>query len=190
MRSRAQGRRLGVVVAAFGLFALAACSSGGTGSSSGATVPPAATSAAAGAAAGGGAGAYGNEPAPATSSAAMAATASLAAAPSGLGTIVVDGKGMTVYQFDKDTQGGTSSACTGQCATTWPAVHAGSTMPTVDGVTGALGTITGTDGQAQLTLNGWPLYHYAGDAAPGDTKGQGVGGIWWALSPAGERITG
>ena len=189
MRSRAQGRRLGVVVAAFGLFALTACSSGGTGSSSGATVQPAATSAAAGGTTSR-AGAYGNEPAPATSSAAMAATTSLATAHSGLGTIVVDGKGMTVYQFDKDTQGGTTSACTGQCATIWPAVHAGSTMPTVNGVTGAVGTITGTDGQAQLTLNGWPLYYYSGDKAAGDTKGQGVGGIWWVLSPAGQRITG
>ena len=97
---------------------------------------------------------------------------------------------MTVYQFDNDMQGGTSSSCSGQCATLWPAVPGGTQPPQLDGVTGTVGTITGTDGQPQLTLNGWPLYYYQGDTAAGDTKGQGVGGIWWVLTPAGERVTG
>lgn len=102
---------------------------------------------------------------------------------------MVDGAGMTVYEFDSDTQGGDSSTCTGQCATNWPAVP-GSDAPGLDGITGAVGTITGIDGKPQLTLNGWPLYYYAGDSNPGDTAGQGVGGVWWVLTPAGELITG
>ena len=190
MRSVAQGRRLGVAVAAVALLTLAACSSGGTGSSSGATTaPPAATSAGAPTTSGQG-GAYGAEPGPSTAGTAGTSATSLATATSSLGTIVVDGTGMTVYQYDKDTQGAGTSTCSGQCATNWPAVHGGAAMPAVDGVTGTVGTITGTDGQPQLTLNGWPLYYYAGDTAAGDTKGQGVGGIWWVLTPAGERVTG
>ena len=184
MRSVAQGRRLGVAIAAAALLTLAACSSSTTGSSPDTTTapPPPATSSQGGA--------YGDEPAPTPAPPGGAATTTLATAATGLGTIVVDGNGMTVYQFDNDMQGGDSSSCSGQCATLWPAVHGGAQAPQLDGVTGTVGTITGTDGQPQLTLNGWPLYYYQGDTAAGDTKGQGVGGIWWVLTPAGERVTG
>ena len=40
-----------------------------------------------------------------------------------------------------------------------------------------------------MTLNGWPLYYYSGDKTPGDTNGQGVGGVWWVLTPAGDPIS-
>ncbi|MET1043259.1 MAG: hypothetical protein ABWX59_03930 [Microbacteriaceae bacterium] len=108
-----------------------------------------------------------------------------------LGQIVVDGKGMTVYMFDNDTQGSGTSTCEGQCATNWPAVTTESTSADeieVEDVTGEVGTITGVDGATQVTLNGWPLYYYIGDTAAGLTTGQGVGGIWWVLSPEGERM--
>jgi len=114
----------------------------------------------------------------------------LAVADTDLGEIVVDGDGMTVYMFDSDTQGGGASTCEGQCAANWPAVGAADGIPAVDGVTGELGIITGADGQPQLTLDGWPLYFFAGDAAPGDVNGQGVNDVWWVLSPAGERMAG
>lgn len=117
-----------------------------------------------------------------------AADIALSTADSPLGTIVVDGDGRAVYQFDTDTQNGDSSSCTGQCIANWPAVP-GSDAPELDGVTGTVGTITGTDGEPQLTLNGWPLYYFAGDQAAGDVKGQGLMGTWWVLDPAGERIT-
>lgn len=107
-----------------------------------------------------------------------------------LGEIVVDGEGMTVYMFDTDTQGGGASSCEGQCAANWPAVTTDSDTPEVEGVTGEIGTITGVDGKTQLTLDGWPLYTFAGDSAAGDTNGQGVNGVWWVLSPAGEKIGG
>ncbi len=115
---------------------------------------------------------------------------SLMTADSPLGQIVVDGKGMTVYVFDKDTKGTATSACTGDCLTNWPIVTADSATPTVDGVTGTVGTITSPDGKLQVTLDGWPLYYYAGDDAAGATNGQGVGGIWWVVSPTGAKITG
>jgi predicted lipoprotein with Yx(FWY)xxD motif len=119
---------------------------------------------------------------------APAAAAELGAATSDLGEIVVDGQGMTVYMYTNDTQGSGTSTCTDQCAAAWPAVHAASATPAVEGVTGEVGTITGTDGELQVTLNGWPLYLYAQDQAPGDVTGQGVGSVWYVVSPAGEPI--
>jgi predicted lipoprotein with Yx(FWY)xxD motif len=107
---------------------------------------------------------------------------------SSLGTIVVDGKGMTAYVFDKDAPGSGKSACTAACASEWPAITASSDKPKVDGVTGEVGTIPGADGAKQVTLEGMPLYTYADDSDVGDAEGQGKGGIWWVVSPSGEKI--
>ncbi|MFD5215643.1 hypothetical protein [Microbacterium sp. NPDC058345] len=114
-------------------------------------------------------------------------SAALMTADTSMGEIVVDGEGMTVYMFDSDTQNAGESTCEGQCAENWPAVIADGTAE-LDGVTGEVGTITGVAGETQMTLNGWPLYYFAGDAAPGDVNGQGVNDVWWVLSPAGERM--
>lgn len=113
--------------------------------------------------------------------------AQLMVSDSELGEIVVDAKGMTVYMFDSDTQDAGESTCEGQCATNWPAVTTDGDPVAGEGVTGELGTITGVDGATQVTLNGWPLYYFAGDSAAGDVAGQGVNDVWWVLSPAGER---
>lgn len=107
-----------------------------------------------------------------------------------LGRIVVNGAGMTVYVYDKDTRGATASACTGACVSSWPAVTTTSASPKVTGVTGTIGTITAVNGGRQITLNGLPLYTYSGDTAAGDARGQGVDGIWWVVSPAGDKISG
>lgn len=122
-----------------------------------------------------------------TSAPVSAAPGGLATAESPLGTIVVDGAGRTVYLYDQDTQGATTSACADDCLVAWPPVPGGDGMAG-EGVTAEVGTITGSDGQPQLTLDGWPLYYYAEDRAPGDLKGQGVGGVWWVLAPDGTRI--
>jgi predicted lipoprotein with Yx(FWY)xxD motif len=122
-------------------------------------------------------------------SSASAANAELATADSSLGEIVVDGKGMTVYVFDKDTKGSGQSACSGDCLVKWPAVVAESDSPAVDGVTGEVGTITRDDGTKQVTLGGMPLYLFAGDAKAGDVTGQGVGGVWWVVSADGAKVT-
>jgi predicted lipoprotein with Yx(FWY)xxD motif len=113
----------------------------------------------------------------------------LATASTALGTVVVDGHGMTVYFFDNDTANSGTSACTGACLTNWPPVTTSSSTPAADGVTGTLGTITTPDGKMQVTLQGLPLYTYAGDKAPGDVTGQGVKNIWWVVSPSGEKVT-
>lgn len=115
--------------------------------------------------------------------------ASLMTAETDLGTIVTDGDGMVVYQFDQDTQGSGMSSCTGDCLVNWPPVPGGDN-PTLDGITGEVTTITGTDGNPQLALNGWPLYYYAGDSAAGDTNGQAVQDVWWVIDPAGTPIHG
>jgi len=117
-----------------------------------------------------------------------AAAGALSTASSSLGMVVVDGSGMTVYVFDKDTANSGKSACEGGCAATWPAVTTTGT-PTATGVTGTLGTITLPDGTMQVTLNGLPLYHYSGDSAAGNVNGQGIGGIWWVVGPNGVKIT-
>jgi predicted lipoprotein with Yx(FWY)xxD motif len=109
-------------------------------------------------------------------------------ADSSLGEIVVDGQGLTAYMFTKDTQGSATSACTGECVGLWPAITSTAQTPIVDGVTGEIGTIPTANGQNQITVNGWPIYTYAGDQAPGDVTGQNVNGIWFVMSPDGKPI--
>jgi predicted lipoprotein with Yx(FWY)xxD motif len=110
-----------------------------------------------------------------------------------LGSMVTDSAGMTLYRFDKDTNKPPASNCKGSCATTWPPLLAGSaglSGISVQGVDKALlGTITRDDGSLQVTLNGWALYYFASDSAPGDAKGQGVGGVWFAATPEGKKAT-
>ena len=123
-----------------------------------------------------------------TSAAAPAGLPVLATAESDLGEVVVDADGRTVYVFDEDTPGSGRSACSGDCARTWPAVTAESTAPEVDGVPGETDTFTRDDGTQQVTLDGRPLYLFAGDSGPGDVTGQAVDGVWWVVSADGSVI--
>ncbi|GAB2463599.1 hypothetical protein [Xylanimonas ulmi] len=128
------------------------------------------------------------DPGPAATASAPPGTA-LSTARTSLGDVVVDGRGMTVYIYTPDRPGSGRSACTGACAAQWPAVHAETATPQVQGVTAEVGTITGTDGMLQVTLDGRPLYTYAGDGAPGDVTGQGLDDVWWAVAPDGVEVT-
>jgi predicted lipoprotein with Yx(FWY)xxD motif len=108
-----------------------------------------------------------------------------------LGTILVDSQGLTVYLFEKDS--GTKSSCFGGCASAWPPVRV-SGKPTVgNGLNASLvDTSPRSDGQAQVTYNGHPLYLFAGDQSAGETNGQGLtefGGSWFALSTDGNPVT-
>jgi predicted lipoprotein with Yx(FWY)xxD motif len=106
------------------------------------------------------------------------------------GKVVVDGKGMTLYIFDKDTASPSKSNCEGDCLVKWPAFLAGSGTPQVEGVDAALvGTVTRTDGSKQVTLAGWPLYYFQKDTKAGDGTGQAVGGVWWVVGADGKKIT-
>ncbi|MEX2323610.1 MAG: hypothetical protein WEA29_07545 [Acidimicrobiia bacterium] len=100
-----------------------------------------------------------------------------------LGAVLTDDTGRTLYLFTPDAQG--DSTCTGGCATTWPPftgdVSAGSGVDA-----SLLGSITRGDGSTQATYNGWPLYFYSVDTEPGNTRGQGIGGVWFAVDADGE----
>jgi predicted lipoprotein with Yx(FWY)xxD motif len=123
-----------------------------------------------------------------------------AATVTGHGSVLVGGSnGMTLYMFDKDSPGSGTSACTGGCLTTWPAltVPAGTTPTLASGVSGQLATFTRADGQGiQVTFNGHPLHFYSGDTKPGDANGNyphwssvpassGGGGAAPSATPAG-----
>ena len=163
--SRASGL---LAAMALGTLGLAACGASGGAAGSGTTAA--------------------NAPVSSASSSSMAPAAALKTAKTSLGAVVVNGAGRTLYEFDKDTKGSGKSACNAGCIGLWPAVTASGT-PTVTGVTGTVGTITRDDGTKQVTLNGRPLYTYAGDSKPGDTTGQGYMGIWWVVGPNGAEMT-
>lgn len=112
-----------------------------------------------------------------------------ATADSSLGEIIVDGEGMTAYFFNKDVANSGTSACVADCVAVWPAITTTSDTPTVTGITGTVGTITGAEGGKQITINGLPIYTFANDLAPGDVNGQGVKEVWYVVSPSGEKIT-
>jgi predicted lipoprotein with Yx(FWY)xxD motif len=98
------------------------------------------------------------------------------------GSILVNAQGMTLYELTSEAGG--TFACTGGCLAVWPPllVPAGTTVLTAaPGVVGTLGVVARPDGTVQATQNGFPLYTFAHDAAPGDTNGQGIvafGGTW------------
>jgi predicted lipoprotein with Yx(FWY)xxD motif len=158
--------RNSIAIAALIILGTAASACGSDDNSSNATTPPAS--------------------APAATQAPAASGATVMTSQSSLGTILVDGDGMTLYMFMPDKAG--PSTCEGECLATWPAL----TGPATAG-TGADQSLLATatradDGTAQVTYNGWPLYHYAADKAAGDVNGQGVKDIWYVVDPTGKAI--
>ncbi|WP_433263180.1 hypothetical protein ACQPZF_31510 [Actinosynnema sp. CS-041913] len=106
----------------------------------------------------------------------------------GLGTVLTDGKGLTLYRFDQDTANPSLSTCDGDCAVKWPPALAPAGEVQAQGVDqGLVGTVEREDGTKQLTVGGWPVYRFAQDAAPGEAKGQGVGGTWFVAAPDGKK---
>jgi predicted lipoprotein with Yx(FWY)xxD motif len=126
---------------------------------------------------------------PASSGGGSGASIVSAAQVGDLGTILVTAEGLTLYDFHKD-QGG-KSACYGACAGAWPPLLTDG-QPRVEGSAqaGMLGTTKRKDGTVQVTYNGWPLYTYVGDRAPGDATGNDIDQFsaeWYALQPNGEE---
>jgi len=107
-----------------------------------------------------------------------------------LGRILVDGKGVTLYDFVPDRNG--ASSCYGACAALWPPLIAKGKPHAGTGVRASLlGTTRRKDGKLEVTYDHHPLYYYVADRKPGQTTGQGLnqfGGPWWVLSPAGKEI--
>lgn len=107
-----------------------------------------------------------------------------------LSDVVTDGEGFALYRFDNDTNQPPTSNCYDDCAEAWPPVliEGEPSELSVEGIDPAkLGVLKRADGTRQLTLNNWPMYHYAQDTAPGQAAGEGVGGIWWAIGSTGVR---
>jgi predicted lipoprotein with Yx(FWY)xxD motif len=150
--------------------ALTAAACGGTSTTASSTPPPAASAASSG---GGQA----------------AAAIAIKTAHTPLGTVLTDGKGITVYLFEKDT--GTKSTCYGACAAAWPPVLTTARPVAGPGARAALlGTVKRTDGKTQVTYAGHPLYYFSASTKPGQVKGQGVnafGAHWDAVRPSGAQ---
>ena len=111
-------------------------------------------------------------------------------ASSQFGRIVVDSKGRTLYLFEKDKHG--RSACYGECAAFWPPLLTHGKPVARPGLKRSLlGTTRRANGSQQVTYGGHPLYRFALDTKPGQTKGEGLndfGAGWDVLSPAGKKV--
>jgi predicted lipoprotein with Yx(FWY)xxD motif len=107
-----------------------------------------------------------------------------------LGRILVDSRGITLYDFVKDK--GKTSVCYGACAALWPPLLTHGKPVAGRGVRSSLlGVTKRKDGKLEVTYGGHPLYYFVTDRKPGQTTGQGVnqfGGPWWVLSPKGKEI--
>jgi predicted lipoprotein with Yx(FWY)xxD motif len=118
------------------------------------------------------------------SSPAAAAALSVTTAHIGGATLLTNAKGFTLYAFSPDTSA--TSKCTGMCAQIWPPLRG---PVTAAGVQGTFGTIKRADGSPQATFDGHPLYTYAGDTAPGQTKGNGIKGLWSEVTTSGSAVS-
>jgi predicted lipoprotein with Yx(FWY)xxD motif len=116
-----------------------------------------------------------------------AATVQVRANPD-LGDVLVGPEGMTLYMFDRDTQGAGSSTCADSCADTWPPLTVDGEPSAGGDVTVDLSTFEREDGSTQAVANGWPLYYFTPDEEPGDASGQGVNDVWWVLRPDGTPV--
>ncbi len=175
-----------------GVLALAGC--GGSSSTTGSTTttssssPPTTSSSA---------GAYGTSPTAASSAAAStSASAGVQISTktiSGLGPVLVNAAGRTLYMFTPDNHA--KVTCLSSCASLWPPAKLSSGQKAAAGgeaKTSLLGSDPNPEGGAVVTYAGWPLYTYAADSGPGTANGQGVsanGGLWYVLSPSGKMIT-
>jgi predicted lipoprotein with Yx(FWY)xxD motif len=111
-------------------------------------------------------------------------------AKSRLGSILVDSRGITLYDFPPDKRG--ASTCYAACAALWPPLLTKGKPTAGPGARASLlGTTKRKDGKLEVTYNGHPLYYFVSDRKPGQTTGQGLnqfGAPWWVLSPSGKEI--
>ena len=97
------------------------------------------------------------------------------------GYVLANAAGHTIYWFARDHRGSPRSACTGRCLLIWfpvtghPVAARGVTLDAV------LGTITRPDGVVQATYDGYPLYTFGSDSAPGQVRGNGAAGTWHVI---------
>ena len=118
------------------------------------------------------------------------ARTTVSVASSGLGKILVDGRGRTLYLFAKDTRG--KSMCAGACAASWPPLIAsGKPLASTGAKAALLGTTRRADGRVQVTYKHHPLYLFVNDTKKGQTNGEELDvfrGTWYAVSPGGGKV--
>ena len=120
-----------------------------------------------------------------SASGAASGSFTVAVAKTALGDTLVDAQGRTLYAFKADKGG--KSACNTGCVENWPPLTVTGAIKLAPGLDeGDFKTITRDDGTTQVTDYGQPLYTYAGDSKAGDTHGDGVGGVWYAVGTEGK----
>jgi predicted lipoprotein with Yx(FWY)xxD motif len=115
-------------------------------------------------------------------------TVTISTRSTGIGTVLVNAQGHTLYWFAIDTP--TKSNCNGSCATYWPPVIGKPVAASGTSLPKGFSTIKRSDGGVQATYDGHPLYTYAADTSAGMTSGNGQnlsGGLWWAMTPSGAK---
>ena len=166
-----------VLMVATLVMLLAACGSNTSSSGSGGTTPTSSSS-------GYGSGRYGSGGTTPTASSTGSLIKTATATVSGKSeTILTDAKGLTLYYRTSDAPPAT--VCSGGCAGAWPPlVMSGSATPTsATSLPGKLTIIADANGK-QVAYNGHPLYTFSGDTGPGQTTGEGVGGVWHVCIPS------
>jgi predicted lipoprotein with Yx(FWY)xxD motif len=167
------------VLALVSLLALAGCGGSDSSSNSGGVY-------------GGGGGETAEATKPASSESGGSGAVVTASTAGDLGKVIVDSKGMTLYDFHKDK--GDKSACYGACAKGWPPLLSEGKPQAGEGAMASkLGTVERNDGTTQVTYAGHPLYTFVEDKKPGEANGNDVdafGAEWYALQPSGEEAEG
>jgi predicted lipoprotein with Yx(FWY)xxD motif len=132
--------------------------------------------------------------APAGASSAASATISAKSVP-GVGTVLVNGQGQTLYMLTSEKGGKITCTQANGCTQAWPEtlLANGATAMAGSGVQSSLlGTVKDASGNLEVTYNHWPLYTFSGDSGPGVAKGQGLtsfGGTWYVLTGSGNPVT-
>jgi len=133
--------------------------------------------------------------APAGASSAASATISAKSVP-GVGTVLVNGQGQTLYMMTSEKGGKITCTQANGCTQAWPETlltHGVTTAKAGSGVQSSLlGTVKDASGNLEVTYNHWPLYTFSGDSGPGVAKGQALtsfGGTWYVLNGSGNPVT-
>ncbi|HEV2591233.1 MAG TPA: hypothetical protein VGU02_05005 [Gaiellaceae bacterium] len=108
----------------------------------------------------------------------------------GLGKVLVNSRGFTLYMFVPDKRA--KVTCVKSCAVAWPPLKAGTSFVVAGGVKKSLlSSDRNPAGGRVVTYNKWPLYTYVADRKPGQAKGQAInanGGLWYVMNAAGTVI--
>jgi predicted lipoprotein with Yx(FWY)xxD motif len=114
----------------------------------------------------------------------------------GVGTVLVNGQGQTLYMLTSEKGGKDTCTQANGCTQAWPETllsKGATTAKAGSGVQSALlGTAKDARGNLEVTYNHWRLYTFSGDSGPGAAKGQGLrsfGGTWYVLNGSGHPVT-